>query len=96
MRPALSTMASTTLASSPSKWRPASIAPVKPASAWRTLAESRPASQMPCWQAAKNEMPSSAASCEILAMEVLPMPRRGVLMTRWTATSSSGLQTALR
>lgn len=89
-------MASTTSASSPVKWRPASITPVNSASAWRTLAPSRPVSAIASSHAEKNEMPSSAASSRILAMEVVPMPRRGVLTTRSAATSSSGFTTSLR
>ncbi len=96
VRPALSTIASTTCANSPETCRPLSMTPQKSPRAWRTLGDSRPVSQMAIWQAEKNEMPSCAARPAIFWIEVVPMPRRGVLITRWTATSSSGLQTALR
>ncbi len=72
------------------------MASVNPESAERTLALSSPSSAMAISQAEKNEIPSSAASWLILAMEEVPMPRRGVLTTRWAATSSSGFTTSLR
>ena len=75
--PARSTMASTTSASSPEKWRAASIVPVNSASAERTFAPRRPVLAIASSQAEKNETPSSAASSRILLIEVVPMPRRG-------------------
>ena len=96
MRPERSTIASTTSASSPVKCRPASMTPVNSASAERTFAPRSPVSAIASSQAEKNEMPSSTASSRILLMEVVPMPRRGVLTTRRAATSSSGFTTSLR
>jgi len=43
-----------------------------------------------------NVMPISRANCSMRSMVVLPIPRRGTLMTRFAAMSSEGFTTSVR
>ena len=95
-RPVLSTIISTTSLSSPSMRRPSRTSDTKLDRPLRTLALNMPVSAHAISQAWKNEQRLSRASCSIFWIEVEPMPRRGVLMTRLTLISSAGFTIILR
>ncbi|VWM24737.1 Uncharacterised protein [Collinsella intestinalis] len=76
--------------------RPSRTMFTKSPRAWRTLAENMPVSAMASSHAWKNEQAFMRARSSILPMEVEPMPRRGVLMTRLTLISSTGFTIILR
>ena len=96
IRPLLSTIISTTSLSSPSMRRPSRTSATKSPSALRTLAENRPVSAVAISQAWKNEQAFFRAKSSILEIDVDPMPRRGVLITRLTLISSAGFTIILR
>ena len=76
--------------------RPSRTIETKSPRALRTLAENMPVSAVAISHAWKNEQRLVRARSSILEMEVDPMPRRGVLITRLTLISSAGFTIILR